>query len=373
VRWVFWGAVGLIVYTYAGYLGWLWLRSRLKPRPIRTGILEPFVSIVMVVRDEERVLEAKMENLLALDYPEDRMELVIVSDGSTDRTEAILHEQARNPRVQTVLNQLSRGKASGINDALQFARGEIILFTDARQQIEKDAIRRLLRNFADPEVGCVSGELMLGNADSGEKSQGMGLYWRMEKWVRELESASGSVVGVTGAFYGIRRSLLDPVPLEILLDDVYIPMQVVRAGKRVTFEPQARVWDVPDQGRGREFSRKVRTLSGNYQLLQLAPWLLSRDNPIRFEFISHKLMRLIVPFGLLASLVACALIPQTFYRLLFFLQLAFYALSLVAMAGMKMGPLARLGDAAFTFVVLNTAAIVAFANFVTGRRAAWTR
>src|SRR4030095_3800520 len=112
-----------------------------------------------------------IHNLLELDYPEDSMELVIVSDGSTDRTEAILHEQARNPRVQTVLNQLARGKASGINDALQFARGEIILFTDARQQIEKDAIRRLLRNFADPEVGCVSGELMLGNADSGEKSR----------------------------------------------------------------------------------------------------------------------------------------------------------------------------------------------------------
>jgi len=105
----------------------------------------------------------------------------------------------------------------------------------------------------------------------------------------------------------------------------------------------------------------------------LAPWLLSRNNPIRFEFISHKLVRLIVPFALLASLVACAFLPRPFYRLLFFLQLAFYALSLLAMAGIKMGPLARLGDAAYTFVALNTAAIVAFANFVTGRRAGWTR
>jgi hypothetical protein len=141
----------------------------------------------------------------------------------------------------------------------------------------------------------------------------------------------------------------------------------------VIFEPRARVWDLPDQGRHREFSRKVRTLSGNYQLLQLAPWLLSRANPIRFEFISHKIVRLIVPFALLASLLASALLPQPFYRLLLFLQLAFYALSLVAMTGMKRGPLARLGDAAFTFVVLNTAAMVAFAHFVSGRRAAWTR
>lgn len=370
---VFWGAVALIGYTYVGYPLWLWMRCHLRPMPVLSGFVQPFVSIVMVVRNEERVLERKMENLLGLDYPADQIEIIVVSDGSTDGTEAILRECARRPNVHAVLNQLSRGKASGLNDAFHLVHGEIVIFTDARQQIESGGLKVLLSNFADPQVGCVSGELMLGDSSAGEKNQGMGLYWRIEKIVRELESASGSVVGATGALYGVRSELLSPVPPETLLDDVLIPMLVVKAGKRVIFEPRARAWDVSDLGTDREFARKVRTLSGNYQLLQLLPWLWSGANPIRFEFISHKILRLLVPFALVAALLASAWLPQPLYRGVFFVQLAFYGLSLIGMARVKMGPVARAADAAFTFVVLNTAAMVAFANFVTRRKVAWTR
>lgn len=373
MKWVFWAAVALIAYTYAGYPVWLWLRSRLRPWPVLRGTIQPRISLVMVVRNEERILRRKLENLLALDYPQDLTDVVVVSDGSTDSTEGILHEYARNPRVHAVLNQLSQCKASGLNDALDRAQGDIVIFTDARQKIEAGAVRALVDNFADPQVGCVSGELMLGDPDAGENGQGMGLYWRIEKKVRELESASGSVVGATGALYGVRRELLVRVPPETLLDDVYIPMHVVRSGKRVIFEARARAWDVADLGAGREFARKVRTLSGNYQLLQLAPWLLSSSNPIRMEFISHKLLRLVVPFALLACLVSSAFLPGPFYRAVLVVQLVFYALSLLGMARIKSGLFSRMGDAAYTFVVLNTAAIVAFANFVTGRRTAWTR
>jgi poly-beta-1,6-N-acetyl-D-glucosamine synthase len=373
MTWLFWAASALIGYTYAGYPAWLWLRSRLHPRPVRSGPMQPLTSIVMVVRNEERVLEQKLENLLALEYPEEQKEIIVVSDGSTDGTEAILRQYAAHPNVHAVLNQLSRGKASGLNDALSVAHGEIVVFTDARQQIEPGSLQVLINNFADPEVGCASGQLMLGNPASGENHRGMGLYWRIEKTVREQESASGSVVGATGAFYGVRRELLHPIPAETLLDDVYIPMEVIRAGQRVVFEPKAKAWDLPDQGTEREFGRKVRTLSGNYQLLQLQPWLLTSKNPIRFEFVSHKILRLAVPFALVAALLACAWLPQGFYRGVLFLQVAFYALSLPGLLGIKLGPIARACDAAFTFVVLNTAAMVAFANFVTGRKAAWTR
>jgi poly-beta-1,6-N-acetyl-D-glucosamine synthase len=374
VRWAFWGAAALIAYTYAGYVGWLWLRGRWRPLPVQSGTIEPFVSIVMVVRDEERVLEAKIENLLGLDYPQERMELVIVSDGSTDGTEAILHKHARNPRVRIVMRQLSRGKASGLNDALQVAHGEIVIFTDARQKVESGAMRVLLGNFADPQVGSVSGELMLGDPDAGEKNLGMGLYWRIEKKVRELESASGSVVGATGAFYGVRRELLSDIPEGIILDDVYMPMQVVRLGKRVIFEPGARAWDSPNQGTNREFSRKVRTLSGNYQLVQMAPWLLSSENPLRFRFVSHKLLRLVVPFALIVIFVTSLWLPGPLYRTVLWLQLAFYGLSLAALVRMpRNGLLGRVADAACTFVLLNTAALVAFGNFVSGRGVVWSR
>ncbi len=265
------------------------------------------------------------------------------------------------------------GKAAGLNDAIRLATGEVLLFTDARQQIEPGALRLLIENFADPEVGAASGELMLGDPTSGETGKGMGLYWQIEKKIRELESASGSVAGATGAIYCARRQLLDPLPEGTILDDVLLPMQIVRKGSRVIFDSRAQAWDAPYLGKGREFSRKVRTLSGNYQLLQLAPWLLSSQNKIRFEFVSHKLSRLASPFALLALFIASLFLPQPFYRAALGAQLAFYALSLAALAGVKIGPLSRIADPARTFVILNSAAMVAFVNFVTGRKAVWVR
>src|SRR5262249_15855113 len=157
-------------------------------------------------------------------------------------------------------------------------------------------------------------------------SRGVGLYWRTEKKIREMESASGSVVGATGALYAVRRTLLVPIPEGAILDDVFIPMHVVKQGFRVLFAPNAHAWDVADQGREREFCRKVRTLRGNYQLMQLAPWLLTSANPLRFEFISHKIFRLFAPLALLALFISCLFLPQPVYRLALLLQAAFYAL-----------------------------------------------
>jgi poly-beta-1,6-N-acetyl-D-glucosamine synthase len=395
MKFVFWLAAALVGYSYLGYPVWLWLRSRWSPRPVRRGFVDgataPAVTAVMVVRNEEAIIARKLDNLLTLDYPPAKLDVVVVSDGSSDRTPAILADYARDsrlrtqgrtdaqagahPRVRTVIKPASQGKAAGLNDAIKLADGEVLLFTDARQHIESGALRLLIENFADPEVGAASGELMLGDPASGESGRGMGLYWRIEKKVRELESASGSVAGATGALYCARRSLLAPssLPEGTILDDVLLPMQIVRLGSRVVFDSRARAWDSPDLGKGREFSRKVRTLSGNYQLLQLAPWLLSSENAIRFEFVSHKLSRLAVPFALLALLIASAFLPQPFYRVALGAQLAFYALSLAPLAGVKIGPLSRLADPARTVVVLNSAALVAFVNFVTGRKAVWLR
>jgi len=333
----------------------------------------------MVVRNEEAVIARKLENLLTLDYPQEKLDLVVISDGSGDRTPAILADYARHSRVRTRLRTLikpaSEGKAAGLNDAIKLATGDVLLFTDARQQIESNALRLLIENFADPDVGAASGELMLGDPASGESGKGMGLYWRIEKKIRELESASGSVAGATGAIYCARRSLLDarPLPEGTILDDVLLPMQIVREGFRVVFDSRARAWDAPYLGKGREFARKVRTLSGNYQLLQLAPWLLSSQNTIRFEFISHKLSRLASPFALMALFITSLFLPEPLYRAALGAQLAFYALSLAALAGIKIGPLSRIADPARTFVILNCAAIVAFINFVTGRKAIWVR
>ena len=373
MKWLFWGSVGVITYTYAGYAGWLWLRRRWRYRPVKASPFTPLLSIVMVVRNEAEVLDRKLRNLTELDYPQELRRIIVVSDGSTDGTNDILSLWSERSGIQVILHPDSQGKAARLNDAIEAATGEIVVFTDARQKIEPDAVRFLAENFADPEVGCASGELMLGDPESGENVKGMGLYWRIEKVVRELESTSGSVVGATGALHAVRRSLLVSIPAETVLDDVYIPMNVVRQGARVIFDPRARAWDVPSLGASREFARKVRTLSGNYQLVQLAPWLLTSYNPLRFEFVSHKLLRLAVPFALTATLVTSIFLPQPIYKIALALQVGFYAMSLLALSQLSRGPLARIADAAFTFVVLNTAAAVAFANFVTGKKAVWIR
>jgi poly-beta-1,6-N-acetyl-D-glucosamine synthase len=372
VKWMFWIAAAVIGYTYVGYPCWLRLRMLWRARPVLRGPVAPPVSIVMVVRNEDKVLRSKLENLLALDYPE--FEVVVVSDGSTDGTEGILHEFEGDARVRLALKTESCGKAAGLNDALALVKGELVVFTDARQRLEPSAVRLLAENFADPDVGCASGELLLGDAEQGESSKGMGLYWRIEKQVRDLEAASGSMVGATGALYAVRRNLLVPVPAGTILDDVYLPMHVVEQGKRAVFDLRAHAWDSPDLGAEREFARKVRTLSGNYQLLQLAPWLLSRRNPIRFEFVSHKLMRLVVPFGLAVLFLSSLFLSAPFYRAVLVLQVLFYLLSALALGRVvKRGILARIGDASGTFVLLNGAAVVALANFLSGRRTVWSR
>jgi biofilm PGA synthesis N-glycosyltransferase PgaC len=370
---VFWLSVGIVFYAYFGYAALLWIWARLHPRPVQRGRNQPSVSVIMVVRNEETNLRRKLANLLGLNYPQDRMEFIVVSDGSSDGSEEILSQAARDKRFRVLTFSESKGKAQRLNEALSIAKGEIALFMDARQEVEPDALRLMIENFADTAVGCVSGELMLGDRDSGEAEKGMGIYWRIEKKVREQESASGSVVGATGALYCARTALLAPIPSETILDDVLLPLGVAKRGGRVIFDGRARAWDVPDLGGRREFQRKVRTLTGNYQLLQIAPWVIGSANPLLFRFISHKLTRLVAPFALVGMLIASAANAQPFYRIALILQLAFYAFSLLALSTRQIGALSRLAHVALTFVVLNAAAIVAFSNFVTRRKEVWVR
>jgi cellulose synthase/poly-beta-1,6-N-acetylglucosamine synthase-like glycosyltransferase len=373
MKWVFWLSLVLVGYSYLGYPAWLWLRGRIRPRPVRTGPYDGSITVVMVVRNESSVLEAKVRNLIHLNHSADRPEIIVVSDGSIDRTNQILSGLEATGNLRAIYRQEPRGKAAGLNEAMRAAHGEVVVFMDARQEIEPDAVRLLAENFADPAVGCASGELILGNLGAQEHDAGMGLYWKVEKVIRQMESFSGSVVGATGALYAVRRSLLVSVPEETILDDVFIPMHVLRQGARVVFDSRARAWDVADQGREREFSRKVRTLTGNYQLLQLAPWLLTSSNPVRFEFVSHKLTRLFVPFALIAVLLASLVIPGAFYRSALGLQLLFYGSAVWALLFPRKGPFGKVADAALSFILLNAAAVVAFSNFVARRNVVWAR
>jgi cellulose synthase/poly-beta-1,6-N-acetylglucosamine synthase-like glycosyltransferase len=365
---VFWISFALVCYAYFGYALWLALFSRFRTRPIRKGSFTPSVSVIIAARNEEANLLRKIENLRNLEYPRSLLQIVIASDGSTDRTAAMLREHAGE--IVPVILERNGGKARALNAAVREATGDILLFLDARQAVDEDALRHLASCFADPEIGAVSGELLL--EDVSGSGNGLGIYWKIEKIVRKLESASGSVVGVTGAIYAMRRELYVDIPPGTVLDDVFVPMQVVRAGKRVVFESRAIARDRLFVEKGKEFSRKVRTLSGNYQLLRLAPWMLSFANPLLFRFISHKLLRLLVPLLLLLMLVSSALLPSVLFHTLFALQVLFYLLAIAGTflpSGKRFKPVAI----AHTFVLLNVAAAVAFYNFVAQKNTVWVR
>jgi len=328
-------------------IGLLYLQQgRWRERQVARSAFTPSVSVIMVVRDEETALPVKLQNLTALDYPHDRLEILVVSDGSTDGSDAILRQWAEQGAIRPIFVAEHNGKAFGLNQAIPVAQGEVVVFTDVRQTIEPKAIRLLAENFADASVGCASGELMLGDPQGEESASGMGLYWRVEKKVRELESLSGSTIGATGALYAARKNLLVELPPDLILDDVFLPMSVLRQGFRVVFDPRARAWDKADLGTGREFWRKVRTLSGNYQLVEAAPWLVSRENPSRWDFISHKLLRLVVPFALAGLLLSSAWLSGPFFLTCLVAQIGFYTLSLLAAIPARLGLVGRVADAA---------------------------
>ena len=372
MRALFWISLALVAYAYVGYGILLAAITRFRSKPVLRKAISPSVSIVMAARNEEHSLAAKLANLAALDYPADLLQTIVVSDRSTDRTADVLlaAQPAILPVLLTQADKGPGGKAVALNRAIQHATGEILVLLDARQMVDRDAVRELVSCFADPEVGAVSGELLLES--SSGLSEGLGIYWRIEKAVRKLESASGSTVGVTGAIYAVRRELFREIPTGTILDDVYVPMTVARQGKRVLFLPSAIARDRLFAEKGKEFSRKVRTLTGNYQLLRLAPWILSPRNPLLFRFVSHKLARLAVPLLLVLMLVSSWAARGAMYRAFLGVQMCVYLLAAFGLVLPRTQRFKPIGIAQ-TFVMLNVAAAVAFYNFVAGRKHVWIR
>jgi cellulose synthase/poly-beta-1,6-N-acetylglucosamine synthase-like glycosyltransferase len=371
----FWAAGTVVFYSYAGYPALVALLGRGRPEPHpEPPAVPPRVSVLIAARNEAEHIGAKLESCLALAHPGDRLEVLVVSDASDDGTDAIVRDFASRGVRLLRLEQPS-GKAVALNRGVAASTGEILLFTDARQPLEREALAALLGHFSEPTTGAVSGELMIASAP-GQPTRGVGLYWRYEKWIRRAESRLDSTVGVTGALYALRRELFEPLDPRLILDDVAIPMAVVLRGKRVLFEPGARAWDrLPDRP-GQEYRRKLRTLAGNFQLLRLQPRLLDpRRNRLLWQLVSHKLTRLLVPWCLLALLLATAALattPRLAWRLALGLQLAFYAAAALGAAlaarGRALGPL----SAPFAFVLLNLAAGHALVRFLRGReRGPW--
>lgn len=374
---LFWLALLLVIYTYIGYPLVIVLLSRTRPLvdPVEPHDW-PAVTIVVPFCNERHRVQPKLATLQALDYAGE-LQIIFVSDGKEDDTAEAVRRCASDG-VEVVVLPARSGKPVALNAAIAVARHDLVLFTDARQMIDQGALRSLVTSMHGPEeggrqeVGAVSGELVF--VDKNKDEANVGLYWRYEKIIRQAESRYASVPGVTGAMYLIKKKYVRPLAEDALLDDFEMPLSVLRSGERVILDNSARVFDSPSEDVQKEKARKIRTLAGNFQAFSRNRWLfLPSSNPIWWQFISHKVLRLIVPYCLIALLIAPLFNFHGLYVAFWMAQAAFYLLAVGNLRGW-VGCGKGLAAVARLFVELNLAAVIGAYRFLFGNvDARWER
>lgn len=369
---VFWTSMALLVYVYLGYPLVLRAWAKLAQRPVVGGAYEPTVCLLVAANDEAAVIARKIENSLSLDYPADRLEIVIASDGSTDGTNEIV--RGWEPRVRLLAFDVRRGKIAAVNDAMRSVSADIVVLSDANTFLRADAVRKLVQNFAEPEVGAVSGDVVL-TGDRAALAGSEDLYYRYERHLQRLESEIGSLVGVDGALYAIRRELFVPPPVDTILDDMAIPMAILRAGRRVVFEVDALADEAGSTSAREEFSRKVRVVAGAVQfLLRADSGVPYSQRQAIFTLTSHKALRWMSPaFGALAFAASVVLAPgSTFFAAVLAAEGGVLGLGLAGCVPV----LRRVNVIALAhyFCLVQAAAAVGFARGIAGRQpVAWRR
>jgi cellulose synthase/poly-beta-1,6-N-acetylglucosamine synthase-like glycosyltransferase len=304
--------LALVTYSVLGYPLLMALLARWRPQPLRPvagAFAGEGLSVVICTHNSGTQILERVRNLLACRW-NGPLEIVIYCDGCTDDTAARLQGLA-DPRLRVIEAAERRGKAAGLNAAIPACAHERVVLGDVRQRFAEDTLEKLVAPFADPQVAAVSGLLEIADSASGG-GRGVDFYWRLERQLREWEGRFDSVIGCTGAVCAIRRELFEPLPGDTLLDDVVIPMRMAVAGGRIVFEPQARAFDPQVLDPAREPIRKLRTLVGNYQMIERYPaWLLPWRNRLWWQLISHKYLRLLVPWLLIAIALLTLLAAKT--------------------------------------------------------------
>ena len=287
LRAVFWVAGGALAWTHVGYPLTAAALARLRPRPVRRDDVTPEVTVVVAAHDEEDVIGARVENILALDYPLERLDLVVVSDGSTDGTDAAVEAlAAREPRVR-LLRRPRGGKVAAQDAAVAETSREIVAFSDANARWEPDALRLLVRSFADPEVAYVCGQVKFERPEGTSRE---GLYWRYEIWLREQESALAGITGGNGAIYAVRREdYLDGDPR--FGHDLGFPYALAQRGRRAVFDPEAVSTEKTARDNEDEYRRKVRMLAQCWLHLLTGRMLRPAEPLYLFEVVSHRVLR----------------------------------------------------------------------------------
>ena len=367
---LFWSCAAALAYAYAGYPVLVWLVSSLRPRVVRRGAIEPTVSVIITAYNEERDLAAKLENTLALDYPAEKLEVIVASDCSSDRTDEIARRFA--PRGVRLHRQVERlGKTAAQNAAVELARGEVILFSDATTLYRPDVLRAIVPNFADASVGCVAGKLIYVDPASTSVGSGAKSYWGYETFLKTHESRACSLIGASGCLYAVRRSAYVPLYNEACSDFI-IATKMVEQGLRAVYEPRAVCTEETNRRADKELSMRVRVITQTYTDLWRHRRLM---NPLRggfyaVELLSHKVMRYLVPLFLVAVFVSTAVLaPRSlFFAALVAGQALFYAAAFAGWLLERAGVRVRLLALPHYFVLANLAAVLALFKFLRGER-----
>src|SRR5262245_6590214 len=324
---IFWGAIGLVVYVYAGFPLLVWAVSLLRPRPVRKRpVPPPSVSVIIAAYNEERSIAKKLANTFALDYPPDRLEIIVVSDGSRDRTEEVVRAEGGG-RVKLLALGSRNGKTIAQNRAVEAATGEILVFSDATTVYEPRTVRALVSNFSDPEVGGATGWVVMHADPDATMQKGRSAYTDYDQWLRSCESKVHAVVGTAGCIAALRRDLYRPLPADVD-GDVAEALDVSAQAYRVVFEDDAVVYEAGESRSVREdLERRTRVIARGLR----GYWYVRRVfHPLRhpwffLDLLSHRLLRWAVPIFLMIAFAAnAALLGSWEYRLLFMAQAAFY-------------------------------------------------
>lgn len=358
--------LALIGYSFAGYPMLMGLLARCCPKPWKEAIEpENGLSIVLCAHNAEAIIRQRLQNLLECTWEGPR-EIIVVCDGCTDGTVKVIQALAAT-QVRVLETQAKGGKPAGLNLALPKCSHKIVVLADARQSFAKDALQKLAAPFADTEVGAVSGLLEIAASEAGG-GRGVDLYWRLETKLRAFEGRFDSVIGCTGAICAIRRDLFEPLPADTLLDDVVIPMRIAHKGHRVIYEPAAKAYDPQRLEPEKEKKRKLRTLVGNFQMIERYPaWMLPWRNRLWWMLISHKYLRLLVPWLMIAALVLSVIgAGQPFVRVMLILQVLCYAAGVLG--SMVKGIRSRFVSIPAGFLLLQASCFMAFFAYVRHRR-----
>lgn len=366
--WLFWGAVGSVVYTYVGFPILLLLRGLLFRRDVRLGTDLPRVSLVVVAHNEAEYISKKLDNAHAVHYPREKLEIIVASDGSDDGMNELV-ERYNSPQVR-LLALPRRGKNPTLNAAVAAATGDVLVFTDADSMLGQDSLHHLVAPLSDPNVGGVAGDYHY-ESDSAEGG-GERTYWSFDRLLKEMESRAGSVISATGQLYAIRRELFQPVPSGVT-DDFYTSVRVIGAHKRLVFEPKAIVTGPVAASDDAEFQRKVRILTRGFNSVWESRHLL---NPARYGFyavqlFSHKVLRRLMALPLLVTFLTAPLLWRRswIYKLATLGQFGIHGLALLGylLRGTTLGRKKPL-SVPFFFDMVNIAAVIALGNRLRGKR-----